>query len=741
MLAAKRKIFDANRQEEAFARVGGCSEKLSHHIRLWMWTLLCVLCVISGNTTSDSDYHWIAVPFLWFIGGTALFGLYSVGKSASNETFSRARFLNTFLGTLTMLPALRSYAAFHLRAASKNDDWIRTVPVVGGIYEWIRSDFIGLKCRSSFIANFSLVVASASFFVSAVTYFLGFSVLLKYYVAPWIIFQLWCTWSARISQSLRKNLKIDKIWSKAAPKGLSHRANRFLRGVRVPVIDLRACCSALGSLSPFTHEIYAEAKKMGWNKRVFFLQIYEVVFGADVLVIDERLPSTTELCQRIVNAPIRKRRKFVETKKKLSEPSTLRKRVLIGNASRKRVKRNTKTKQPIKYVTVGWLIASPLLAIYGLATTTLYARTLALGFLFYWLGGLGITAGYHRLFSHRAYKAHPLLSYLLLCMGTSAFEGSCLWWCSDHRTHHRFVDTDRDPYNSKRGLWYSHIGWLFRHPDPEHRTASGEFSKYSNIRDLEADPILRFQHNFYGPLAFLFGIILPATICGLGWGDWRGGFFVAGFLKAVIVQHSTFCINSLAHVWGDATFSDQRTPRDNWLISLITFGEGYHNFHHEFPYDYRNGIHLFDWDPTKWLINIAWVLGLAFDLKVFPADIIEQGRLMMEQKRLDAKKSAYFWGHPTETLPTMTHAQLKQHVEGGAKLIVIDGTVHDVNDFMPTHPAGPALVRAFIGKDATKAFNGGSYNHSYGARNILAKLRVAKLVDEDIRDEATEVSD
>ena len=118
--------------------------------------------------------------------------------------------------------------------------------------------------------------------------------------------------------------------------------------------------------------------------------------------------------------------------------------------------------------------------------------------------------------------------------------------------------------------------------EPPHEHRRGDFSKYSDIRDLTADPVLRFQHKFYGPLALFFGLFVPAAICGIWLDDWRGGWFYAAFLKAVIVQHSTFCINSLAHVWGEWTFSDQRTPRDNVLIAFITFGEGFHNFHHEF---------------------------------------------------------------------------------------------------------------------------------------------------------------
>lgn len=180
-------------------------------------------------------------------------------------------------------------------------------------------------------------------------------------------------------------------------------------------------------------------------------------------------------------------------------------------------------------------------------------------------------------------------------------------------------------------------------------------------------------------------------------------------------------------MWGDHTFSDQRTPRDNFLISLLTFGEGFHCFHHEFPYDFRNGILWYHYDPTKWLIRLASYVGLTYDLKEFPIETIEKGRLQMLQKKLDQRKSKYDWGPTISELPTMTERTFDQHVEGGATLLIIDNVVHDVTKFVDKHPAGPALIRAYVGKDATHAFNGGSYNHSHAARNILACHRIARL--------------
>merc|ERR1711871_1919131 len=180
------------------------------------------------------------------------------------------------------------------------------------------------------------------------------------------------------------------------------------------------------------------------------------------------------------------------------------------------------------------------------------------------MGGLGITCGYHRLWSHRAFQAHPIVKYLLLVAGTGAFEGSIRWWCRDHRAHHRY--TDNDPYNAKRGFFYSHIGWMLVKQDPK------RIGK-ANIADLNADWAIRWQHRNYLWLAPLISFVLPSIICGFGWGDFRGGFYLAGIARLVFVHHATFCVNSLAHTLGEQTFDDDHTPRDHFLTALVTLGE------------------------------------------------------------------------------------------------------------------------------------------------------------------------
>jgi len=198
-------------------------------------------------------------------------------------------------------------------------------------------------------------------------------------------------------------------------------------------------------------------------------------------------------------------------------------------------------------------------------------------------------------------------------------------------------------------------------------------------------------------------------------------------LKASLLSQCTFCINSLAHFIGDSTFDDQRTPRDCWWVSLLTFGEGYHNFHHQFPYDYRNGITAWAFDPSKWLIFFSSIFGFTKNLKRFPDEEIQKCALQMREKKLENEKTNYNWGPKLENLPEFTREQVKDRVAEGSSLIIIDGIVYDVLEFMPKHPAGIHYLKSYLGKDATEAYNGKVYDHSGAARNMLRMLAVGKI--------------
>lgn len=189
-------------------------------------------------------------------------------------------------------------------------------------------------------------------------------------------------------------------------------------------------------------------------------------------------------------------------------------------------------------------------------------------------------AGYHRLWAHSSYPATLPLRIWLVLMGAGAIEGSVRWWARDHRAHHRYTDTDKDPYSIRKGLLYSHLSWMVMKQNPKRIGRT-------DISDLNGDAVVVWQHRNYIKLVFVMGLVVPMFVAGLGWGDWWGGFVYGGILHIFFVQQATFCVNSLAHWLGDQPFDDRKSPRDHVLTALITFGEGYHNFHHEFPSDYR----------------------------------------------------------------------------------------------------------------------------------------------------------
>ncbi|HEU4842288.1 MAG TPA: fatty acid desaturase [Ilumatobacteraceae bacterium] len=232
-------------------------------------------------------------------------------------------------------------------------------------------------------------------------------------------------------------------------------------------------------------------------------------------------------------------------------------------------------------VGIVWIVVSPSLP------------TLLLAVVLYTVCGLSITAGYHRLFAHRSYRASAGVRWVLLLFGAATFQNSALSWSADHRAHHADTDGPDDPHDVTRGVWFAHVGWLFRR-----RAASADVT---GLHDLWAVRSIRWQHRWYAVVAIGMGLVLPMAIAGL-WGDPWGGLFVAGFLRSVVMLQSTFCVNSLAHLVGRRRYDAQSSARDSVVTALVTFGEGYHSYHHRFPYDYRNGVRWWQYDPSKWLI-------------------------------------------------------------------------------------------------------------------------------------------
>lgn len=293
---------------------------------------------------------------------------------------------------------------------------------------------------------------------------------------------------------------------------------------------------------------------------------------------------------------------------------------------------------PINWIPAFVLISTPLAALlivpYYLWTHSVSWQVWAIFAFFMAWNGLSITVGYHRLWSHRTYQAHPIVKWFFLIGGTLAVQGSVFDWCAGHRLHHRHVDDIyQDPYSAKRGFWFSHIGWMLKN------YPSGHYD-YKNIPDLKADPVLVAQDKYYALWILLANIGLPALF---GWmvGDVAGTLVLAGLLRLVLSHHFTFFINSLCHMFGTRPYTDTNTARDNPILAIFTWGEGYHNYHHFFQYDYRNGVKWWQYDPSKWIIYGLSKIGLTWDLKRVPDVTIQHAQTEMAFK-LAEKKVATF---------------------------------------------------------------------------------------------------
>ncbi|KAI0283715.1 hypothetical protein BGY98DRAFT_1087781 [Russula aff. rugulosa BPL654] len=377
----------------------------------------------------------------------------------------------------------------------------------------------------------------------------------------------------------------------------------------------------------------------------------------------------------------------------------------------------------IWWTNVIFLCGTHLAAAYGvyrLPPTTVPKMILVVTIVLWQLGSFGITIGYHRLFSHRSFKASLGIRAVLALVGASAIQGSIKWWCLRHRLHHRFTDDEEnDPYCAARGLLFSHVGWIFFKP---------KYPKLHLIErnDLEDDPVVRWQHRYFVPIAVASGIVLP-TVLGAAFGNVIAGFIYPGLVARILIWHCTFLVNSLAHWDGLQPYSDDNTSRTNLLLAIFTAGEGNHNFH-TFPHDYRSGPARTYWDPSKWVILTLAKLGVAWGLRrATPEDIASaQAHMLLHG---DAHESAHREGG----------AELKTYAErNGACVLWIDGYAVDATGYIEAHPGGMGLLRSFAvpvkaggecskWKEADWAFNGGVNRYSQVARRQMKRLRVAHV--------------
>src|SRR5438067_2025591 len=268
--------------------------------------------------------------------------------------------------------------------------------------------------------------------------------------------------------------------------------------------------------------------------------------------------------------------------------------------------------------------------------------------------GFSITLGYHRLFSHLSFKAHWSVRLFTLIFGAAAFENSALMWASEHRRHHKHVDHDDDPYDISKGFFHAHIGWLLFKLKVQ--------PPYDNVADLKKDRLVQLQDRWVQLIAVVVSFVLPTA---LGW-IWNGAlgalgaFLIGGVARVVFLQHCTFFINSACHTIGNRPYSSRCSARDSWLMALFTFGEGYHNYHHEFQHDYRNGVKPWQFDPTKWTIWLLQKVGLAGQLRRVPSEKILLAELQETQRSVQEKLAVVSTMDAAHALLLMINERLEQ---------------------------------------------------------------------------------
>jgi len=258
-----------------------------------------------------------------------------------------------------------------------------------------------------------------------------------------------------------------------------------------------------------------------------------------------------------------------------------------------------------------WLGAAPFIAVHLLPLLAFWTGTRwqdwACCVALYWVRMFGVTGVYHRYFAHRTYKTSRVFQFLLALLAMSSSQKGVLWWASNHRTHHRLSDKDGDPHDSRRGFWYSHVGWLY-----DYR----EQTDYSKVKDLARYPELVFLNEYWAipPLALGVGVWLA-----LGW----SGLLIGFFLSTAILWHGTFTINSLSHMLGSRRYETGEDSKNNWVLAIITMGEGWHNNHHHFMGSTRQGFYWWEFDMSYYIVRGLQALGLVWDIKEPPARVYD----------------------------------------------------------------------------------------------------------------------
>nr|AER29852.1 terminal desaturase [Ctenopseustis obliquana] len=286
-------------------------------------------------------------------------------------------------------------------------------------------------------------------------------------------------------------------------------------------------------------------------------------------------------------------------------------------------------------VTFSFMHVAGLYGLY-LCFTSAKWQTIVLAFVLYTFAEIGVTAGAHRLWAHKTYKAKTPLQIILMVLNSIAFQNSAIDWVRDHRLHHKYSDTDADPHNATRGFFYSHVGWLLvgKHPEVIKRGKAMEMS------DIYSNPVLWFQKKYAVPFIGIICFGLPTLVPMYFWGETLNNAWHITMLRYIANLNVTFLVNSAAHMFGNKPYNKNILPAQNISVSILTFGEGFHNYHHVYPWDYRTaelGNNMLNM-TTLFIDFFAWI-GWAYDLKTVSSAAIES-----KAKRTGDGTNLWGWG-------------------------------------------------------------------------------------------------
>jgi stearoyl-CoA desaturase (delta-9 desaturase) len=281
-------------------------------------------------------------------------------------------------------------------------------------------------------------------------------------------------------------------------------------------------------------------------------------------------------------------------------------------------------KQPLKIVwrNVVAFVILHLAALYGFFLLP-WAKPATWGWFVvtYLMNAFGITAGAHRLWTHRAYRAKLPLRILLAMFNSMAFQNDIIEWSRDHRMHHKYTETDADPHNANRGFFFSHCGWLMCRKHAEVK----EKGKTIDMSDLLNDPVCAFQRKFYLPSVVLMCFVFPTVVPWYYWNEsaWMA-FYVCAVLRYTAALNVTWTVNSVAHLWGNKPYDSRIWPSENILVTAGACGEGFHNFHHVFPFDYATSEYAWRFNLTTFFIDCMAAIGLAYDRRKTAVETVKR---------------------------------------------------------------------------------------------------------------------